>query len=67
MTTKEKVVKLPVSINGYSCPECWRICSSKTLVSKTEPEFSEYPEHHYDWDETHKCKCGILYIIHNGT
>lgn len=56
------------SVTGYSCPNCGRICSDHTLVSRTEPVFAEYPDYHYEWDETHKClACETTYIIHNGT
>lgn len=56
------------STTGYSCPNCGAICSHRTLISRTEAEFEEYPEPHYSWDETHKCqKCGTLYLLHNGT
>ena len=56
------------STTGYSCPNCGTICSDRTLISKTDFEFKEYPGPHYSWDETHKCqKCETLYLLHNGT
>ena len=62
------VVCCEESTTGYSCPNCDAICSDKTLISRTEPEFEEYPDPHYSWDETHKCqKCETLYLLHNGT
>jgi Pyruvate/2-oxoacid:ferredoxin oxidoreductase delta subunit len=46
------------SINGYSCPTCWIISSSKSFVKKEETENGLY-------DEIHKCKgCKTIYIIH---
>ena len=56
------------STTGYSCPNCGAICSNKTLKSKTEVEFDEYPDPHYSWDEIHTCqKCETIYLLHNGT
>lgn len=56
------------STTGYSCPNCGVVCSDRTLISRTDPEFEEYPYQHYNWDETHKCqKCETLYLLHNGT
>ena len=56
------------SKTGYSCPNCGTICSDRTLISRTDSEFVEYPDPHYSWDETHKCqKCETLYLLHNGT
>ena len=56
------------STTGYSCPNCGAICSDKTLISRTDFEFKDYPDPHYSWDETHKCqKCETLYLLHNGT
>jgi len=56
------------STTGYSCPNCGAICSDRTLISRTDAEFKEYPDPHYSWDETHKCqKCETLYLLHNGT
>ena len=56
------------STTGYSCPNCGAICSDKTLISRTDFEFEDYPGPHYSWDETHKCqKCETLYLLHNGT
>ena len=56
------------STTGYSCPNCGAISSEKTLISRTDAEFEEYPDSHYSWDETHKCqKCETLYLLHNGT
>ena len=56
------------STTGYSCPNCGKVCSDKTLISKTEPEFEEYPEPHYTWTEVHKCdKCETKYQLINGT
>lgn len=56
------------SITGYSCPNCGAICSQSTFISKTESEFKEEPDPHYDWNEIHKCKkCETTYLLHNGT
>jgi hypothetical protein len=56
------------SVTGYSCPNCGAICCDKTFISKTEIEFNEFPNPHYNWDEIHKCqKCETLYLLHNGT
>ena len=42
-------------VNGYSCPNCWIISSSKSLVKIEES----------GKDEIHKCKgCKTIYIIH---
>ena len=63
---------LPVSKTGYSCPECGKMCDSKSLVSHTESKFDSGIETNtepcYKWDETHKCgSCKTLYLLHNGT
>lgn len=56
------------SITGYSCPNCGAICSDRTLISRTDFGFEEYPDPHYSWDETHKCQnCETLYLLHNST
>lgn len=59
---------IPESITGYSCPYCNDIHSDLTLVSRTESEYIQYPDPHYRWIETHKCKkCDTTYILHNAT
>lgn len=56
------------SITGYSCPNCGSICSEKTLKSRTDAEFNEFPHTHYSWKELHVCAmCETEYILNNGT
>jgi len=46
------------SINGYSCPTCWLISTSKSLIKREEVENGKF-------DEIHKCKgCKTNYIVH---
>lgn len=61
-------LKINESISGYTCPFCGKVSSEESFIIKSETEFKNYPDPHYEWDEIHKCSdCKTLYLIHNGT
>jgi hypothetical protein len=64
----KETTNIPFSTSGYSCPNCGAVCSDKTLLKQTKPEFCDEPEYHYEWIETHKCsKCETIYKLNKAT
>lgn len=65
--TEEMKSAVP-SLTGYSCPKCGKTSvEEKTLVHRSNPDFFEEPDPHYKWKEWHRCDCGIMYTLNNGS
>ena len=50
-------MKILKSETNYSCPNCGSICSEKTLKSRTDAGFNEFPDPHYSWEEVPCVQC----------